>query len=61
MFLKVGDEYGDRELWLLSELLNILDDKVIEVSQLIAMASDPESDGLADRGEYFRLINDSCG
>jgi hypothetical protein len=53
MYLKVGDEYADGEIQLLSELLAILDDKVVEISGLIAASVDPESDGLADRGEYF--------
>lgn len=53
MYLKVKGEYADRELQLLSELLNILDGKVVEVSSLITKSLDPESDGLTDRGEYF--------
>lgn len=53
MYLKVGGEYADRELQLLSELLNDLDGKVVEVSNLISKSADPESDGLTDRGEYF--------
>jgi len=53
MYLKVGDEYADRELQLLAELLNILDEKVVEVSNLISKSVDPVSDGLTDRGEYF--------
>lgn len=53
MYLKVGDEYADRELQLLTELLNILDEKVVEVRNLISKSVDPESDGLTDRGEYF--------
>lgn len=53
MYLKVGDEYADRELQLLADLLNILDEKVVEVSNLISKSVDPESDGLTDRGEYF--------
>lgn len=53
MYLKTGGKYADRELHLLSELLNILDGKIVEVSRLISKSLDPESDGLADRGEYF--------
>lgn len=53
MYLKVGGEYADRELQLLAELLNNLDEKVVEVSNLISKSVDPESDGLTDRGEYF--------
>jgi hypothetical protein len=53
MYLKVGDEYADLEFQLLSELLSILDRKVVEVSSIIRTSVDPESDGLTDRGEYF--------
>lgn len=53
MYLKVEGEIADRELHLLSELLHILDGKIVEVSNLIYKSLDPESDGLADRGEYF--------
>lgn len=53
MYLKVGGDYADRELQLLVELLNNLDEKVVEVSNLISKSVDPESDGLTDRGEYF--------
>ncbi|NRQ43969.1 hypothetical protein HRH59_15600 [Rheinheimera sp. YQF-2] len=53
MYLKVGGEYADRELQFLAELLNNLDEKVVEVSNLIFKSVDPESDGLTDRGEYF--------
>src|SRR5690606_40473422 len=53
MYLKVKGEYADREHQLLSELLNILDGKVVEINNLISKSLDPESDGLTDRGEYF--------
>jgi len=53
MYLKVGGEYADQELQLLTELLNDLDGKVAEVSNLISKSADPVSDGLTDRGEYF--------
>lgn len=53
MYLKVKGEYADRELQLLSELLNIIDGKVVEINNLISKSLDPESDGLTDRGEYF--------
>ena len=54
MYLKIGDdEYADSSLGLLSELLTILDEKVTEVNRLIAHSTDPESDGLTERGEYF--------
>ncbi len=53
MYLKIGNEYADAELQLLSELLSTLDEKLLEISRLIAASVDPESDGLTDRGEYF--------
>ncbi|MEQ6886485.1 hypothetical protein [Salicola sp. Rm-C-2C1-2] len=53
MYLKSGHEYADTELQLLSELLATLDDKVVEVTNLISVSVDPESAGLTDRGEYF--------
>jgi len=53
MYLRGGDEYADRELQLLSELLATIDAKVFEVMTLIGVSVDPESEGLTDRGEYF--------
>lgn len=53
MYIKISDEYADRELRLLSGLLSTLDEKVIENMRAIACSTDPESDGLTDRGEYF--------
>lgn len=53
MYLKIGNEYADGELQLLSELLSALDEKLIGINHLIAASVDPESDGLTDRGEYF--------
>lgn len=53
MYLKIGDEYADGELRLLSDLLNTLDEKVVEINRLISASVDPDSDGLTDRGEYF--------
>ena len=35
IYLKTGGEYADLELQRLSELLNILDEKVVEVSNII--------------------------
>ncbi|GGY52428.1 hypothetical protein GCM10011297_26670 [Bacterioplanes sanyensis] len=53
MYVKFENDYADRELQLLAELLSILDEKLAEVSNLISKSVDPESDGLTDRGEYF--------
>jgi hypothetical protein len=53
MYLKAGDEYVDQELLFLSELLNDLDKKVVEVSNRISKSPKSESNGLTDRGEYF--------
>jgi hypothetical protein len=53
MFLKVDDEFGDGELAILCELLGMLDKRISEIQSLISRSSDPESDGLCDKGEYF--------
>src|ERR1017187_2358902 len=53
MFLIVGDEFADSELAILCELLGMLDKKIYEIQLLMSISSDPESDGLCDRGEYF--------
>lgn len=53
MYLRAGDEYADREMQLMSEVLATIDSKLAEVLRLIAVSADPESDGLTDRGEYF--------
>lgn len=53
MYIKNGSEYADREFHLLTEILNIIDEKVIDVNKRISTSVDPVSDGLTDRGEYF--------
>ncbi len=53
MYLKIGNEYADSELQLLSELLSTLDEKLREIHELMANSTDSESDGLCDRGEYL--------
>ncbi len=53
MYLRAGDEYADREMQLMSEVLATIDSKLAEVLRLIAVSADPESEGLTDRGEYF--------
>jgi len=53
MYLRADDEYADREMQLMSEVLATIDSKLAEVLSLIAVSADPESDGLTDRGEYF--------
>lgn len=53
MYIKIDDGFSDVELQLLSELLSLLDNKIIEINKLISSANDPESDGLLDRCEYF--------
>jgi hypothetical protein len=53
MYIKFDDQFADGELNMLSELLFLLDQKIIEITTLIKSSSDPESDGLTDRCEYF--------
>jgi hypothetical protein len=53
MFFVIGNEFADGELGILCELLDILDEKLVEIDQLIRKSEGPESDGLLDRGEYF--------
>lgn len=53
MFFVLENEFADGELWKLRELLDILDAKIAEINELIEASSDPDSDGLCDRGEYF--------
>jgi len=53
MYIRIDDRFADDQLHLLSELLALLDTKIIEIYKLLATTSDPESDGLLDRGEYF--------
>jgi hypothetical protein len=53
MYLKIGDQFLDTELSLLSELLALLDQKIIETLTLIESSFDPESEGHLDRCEYF--------
>lgn len=53
MYVKIGDEYSDGELQLLSDLLSMLDCEIFRVQKMIDSSSAPESVGLTDRGEYF--------
>jgi hypothetical protein len=53
MYIRIDDQFADYQLQLLSELLALLDTKIIEIYKLLAETSDPESDGLFDRGEYL--------
>ncbi len=53
MFIKTNNGVVDGELGRLCELFDLLDRKLIEINGLIQYSSDPDSDGLCDRGEYF--------
>ncbi|MDO6423054.1 hypothetical protein [Saccharophagus degradans] len=53
MFFVLDNEFEDGELWKLREMLDLLDAKISEVNRLIEKSSDPDSEGLCDRGEYF--------
>lgn len=53
MYIKVGVEIADGEMQVLSELLTVLDKKLVEIGSQIATSSDTESDGMLDRIEYF--------
>lgn len=53
MFTVIGNEFADQELQLLSELLNVLDVKIIDIRKSIYDSLDPESEGLLDKAEYF--------
>lgn len=53
MFLVSENDFVDGELWVLRELLDMLDKKLFEIFRLIKESHDPDSDGLCDKGEYF--------
>lgn len=53
MYLKVDEGFADRELALLTDLLELLDAKLAGIQDAIASNADPESAGLTDQGEYF--------
>jgi hypothetical protein len=45
--------FGDAELSYLGELLGSIDKILSDINQRIDISTDPESDGLFDKGEYF--------
>jgi len=53
MYLKIDEQFADDQLHLLSELLALLDTKIIDIYKRLGETSNPESEGLFDRGEYF--------
>ncbi len=53
MYLKIGNDFYDPELYLLSEFLGLIDLKLSEIKDLIDKSSDPDSEGLCDKGEYY--------
>jgi hypothetical protein len=57
MYLTFGKDtdllFGDAELSYLEELLGSIDKILSDISLRINISTDPESDGLCDKGEYF--------
>lgn len=53
MFIKVGSDYADAELFYLHDFCGILDSKITTLNDKISVSRDPESDGLFDYAEYF--------
>lgn len=53
MLLIAENGLVDCELDRLCELLDLLDQKISEISALIRESVDPDAEGLLDRGEYF--------
>jgi hypothetical protein len=53
MFMVLENEFADGELWMLRELLEMLDEKIADIDLLIKKSPDPDSEGLCDGGEYF--------
>lgn len=53
MYIKIDNEYMDGELNLLSDLLSLLDGQIHAIRFSMLGTIPPESEGLADRGEYF--------
>ena len=53
MYVKVENEYCDAALEFVREFLEHLDVKFIEIMKKISLSSDPDSDGLLDKGEYY--------
>ncbi|MFQ2856754.1 hypothetical protein ACK3YY_04970 [Aeromonas caviae] len=53
MYIKIDNEYMDGELNILSDLLSLLDGQIHAVRLSMLRSIPPESEGLADRGEYF--------
>ena len=53
VIIKVGGDYADAEFWFLTKHLNLLDCELAKINAAIKKSTDPDSDGLYDRGEYF--------
>lgn len=53
VLLKLGENFADHELKMLSKLLGLLDTQLRQVNAEIAATSDPDSAGLLDAGEFL--------
>lgn len=53
MYIKTQDGFGDGDLAHLQELLNLVDEKLSSIVNAARRSSDPDSEGLLDKGEYF--------
>ena len=53
MYIKTQDGFADGDLANLERLLKIVDDELSTIDGLIRESSDPDSEGLFDRGEYM--------
>lgn len=54
MYLKINDDkFADAELGYLEELLRSIDKVLSGVHSRIKISTDPEGEGLCDKGEYF--------
>ena len=53
MYIKTQDGFADGDLANLERLLKIIDDDLSSIDGLIRESSDPDSEGLFDRGEYM--------
>ncbi len=53
MYLKISQDFFDSEFYYLTEMLEHLDVKVKDINNKINLSTDPDADGLFDKGEYF--------
>lgn len=53
MYFKNGKEFCDYDFYILAEMLEHLDVRVKAINSDISLSSDPDTDGLFDKGEYY--------